>query len=67
MDVPLQVMPVENTMRNPRQLVGAKGVLTIAMTIVVILFAAMGFLGYLRYGDAVELGSITLNLPADEL
>lgn len=59
-------MPVENTMRNPKRLVGWTGVLTIAMVVVVILFTGMGFFGYLRYGDAVE-GSITLNLPKNEM
>ncbi|KAK3931407.1 Proton-coupled amino acid transporter-like protein pathetic [Frankliniella fusca] len=61
------VMPVENTMRNPTRLVGWNGVLTIAMVVVVILFALMGFFGYLRYGEKVQLGSLTLNLPADEI
>ncbi|KAJ1528880.1 hypothetical protein ONE63_007250 [Megalurothrips usitatus] len=60
------VMPVENTMENPRRLLGWNGVLTIAMAIVVTLFTGMGLLGYLHYGNAVE-ASITLNLPAGEI
>ena len=36
------------------------------MVIVSCLLIAVGFFGYLKYGDAVA-GSITLNLPVDEL
>ncbi|XP_034238168.1 proton-coupled amino acid transporter-like protein CG1139 isoform X2 [Thrips palmi] len=60
------VLPVENTMREPKRLIGWNGVLTIAMVVVVVLFAGMGFFGYLRYGEDVK-GSITLNLPAEEI
>ena len=35
------------------------------MRIVVILFSAMGYFGYLEYGSTVQ-GSITLNIPARE-
>lgn len=40
------------------------GVLNACMTLVVFLYTIVGFLGYLRFGDAIE-GSITLNLPND--
>lgn len=53
-------------MREPKRLIGWNGVLTIAMVVVVVLFAGMGFFGYLRYGREV-MGSITLNLPKDEM
>lgn len=56
------VMPVENSMQKPQQFLGCPGVLNTAMTTVMGLYAIIGFLGYVRYGDAVE-GSITLNLP----
>ena len=36
------------------------------MTIVSCLYIAVGFFGYLKYGEAVT-GSITLNLPVDEM
>ena len=36
------------------------------MTIVSCLYIAVGFFGYLRYGEAVT-GSITLSLPSDQL
>ena len=52
-------------MRTPAAFGGAAGVLSTAMRIVVILFSAMGYFGYLEYGSTVQ-GSITLNLPAGE-
>ena len=45
---------------------GCNGVISIAMGVVIALYAGVGFFGYLRYGEEVQ-GSITLNLPADEL
>ncbi|ALC42096.1 CG8785 [Drosophila busckii] len=56
------VMPVENSMRKPAQFLGCPGVLNIAMITVVLLYAIIGFFGYVRFGDTVR-GSITLNLP----
>lgn len=38
----------------------------LAMCIIVVLYVGMGLFGYLRYGDSV-LGSITLNLPNNEM
>jgi len=59
-------MPVENTMRNPKNLGGSFGIMGKAMIIVVVLFGILGFLGYLEYGEHTE-GSITLSLPTDEM
>lgn len=56
------VMPVENSMKKPEHFLGCPGVLNAAMGTVVCLYAVIGFLGYVRYGDEVE-ASITLNLP----
>ena len=56
------VLPLENQMRTPKDMKGCNGVLNTAMTIVACLYIAVGFFGYLKYGDAVQ-GSITLNLP----
>ncbi|KAH8324673.1 hypothetical protein KR074_002731, partial [Drosophila pseudoananassae] len=56
------VMPVENSMKKPQQFLGCPGVLNTAMITVVLLYAVIGFFGYVRFGDAVK-GSITLNLP----
>ncbi|XP_023942040.2 proton-coupled amino acid transporter-like protein pathetic [Bicyclus anynana] len=60
------VMPVENEMAKPEQFLGCPGVLNVAMTIVISLYGLVGFFGYIKYGDAVR-GSVTLNLPQDEL
>ncbi|XP_047989742.1 proton-coupled amino acid transporter-like protein CG1139 isoform X2 [Leguminivora glycinivorella] len=60
------VLPVENTMANPQHFLGCPGVLNITMTVVVLLYMVMGFLGYVKYGDASK-GSITLNLPTSEI
>ena len=59
------VLPLENQMKTPEAMKGWNGVLNTAMTIVACLYIAVGFYGYLQYGEGVK-GSITLNLP-DEL
>lgn len=60
------VMPVENEMAKPEHFLGCPGVLNITMVFVTILYGIVGIFGYLKYGDQV-LGSITLNLPQDEM
>ncbi|XP_034235936.1 proton-coupled amino acid transporter-like protein pathetic [Thrips palmi] len=55
------VMPVENTMRNPGHLGGWKGLASRAVAFIVVLFTAIGLLGYMRFGLDVK-GSIVLNL-----
>ncbi|RZC36303.1 proton-coupled amino acid transporter 1, partial [Asbolus verrucosus] len=60
------VMPLENNMKTPTHFIGCPGVLNTGMFFVVILYATTGFFGYLKYGDATQ-GSITLNLPQDEI
>lgn len=57
------IMPVENSMRKPEYFLY---VLNTAMFVVVFLYISIGFLGYVRFGDAVK-ASITMNLPEDEL
>lgn len=56
------VLPLENNMRTPAALVGTWGVLNTGMAIVACLYTAVGFFGYLKFGDYVS-GSITLDLP----
>ncbi len=53
-------------MRNPKHFEGWTGVLNTGMVVVSALYFAVGFYGYIKYGDEIR-GSITLNLPADEL
>lgn len=60
------VLPVENTMASPQHFLGCPGVLNITMSIVVLLYMIMGFLGYVRYGNEAK-GSITLNLDTGEM
>lgn len=60
-------MPLENNMKNPEAFGGMSGVLNTGMVIVTSLYTSIGFFGYLRYGEAVKLGSITLNLPPQDL
>ena len=59
------VLPVENKMKTPQAFGGWFGVIDLAMTIAMVLYAAVGFYGYLRFGEDVQ-GSITLNLPCHE-
>jgi len=63
----MQVLPLESNMATPQDFGGFTGVLNTGMMIVACLYVAVGFFGYLKYGDAVKLGSITLNLPSNEL
>lgn len=59
-------MPLENEMKTPKSFGGNFGVLNKSMIITIILYAGMGLFGYLKYGNKTA-GSITLNLPKDEL
>lgn len=58
------VMPLENSMKTPQHFIGICGVLNQGMGGVTLVYIMLGFLGYLKYGDAT-LGSITLNLNTE--
>lgn len=60
------VLPLENNMKTPQAFEGFNGVLNTGMTIVATMYTAVGFYGYLKYGDRVE-ASITLNLESNTL
>lgn len=60
------VMPLENAMKTPRSMLGLCGVLNKGMSGVTLVYILLGFLGYLRYGEAVE-DSITLNLENKDM
>lgn len=62
----LQVMPVENSMKNPHHFLGCPSVLNITMTIVVSLYTVLGVFGYLKYVEDIK-GSITLNIPTEDM
>ncbi|KAG8312097.1 hypothetical protein J6590_030011 [Homalodisca vitripennis] len=57
------VLPIENAMKKPQSFLGCPGVLNISMFWLLALYCAMGFFGYLRYGDDTA-GSITLNVSS---
>lgn len=59
------VMPLENNMKTPQHFIGICGVLNKGMGGVTMIYIFLGFLGYLKYGDAT-LGSVTLNLPTED-
>ncbi|XP_063861777.1 proton-coupled amino acid transporter 2-like isoform X4 [Scylla paramamosain] len=59
------VLPLERKMINPHDFRGLNGVLNTGMILVTCGYIAVGFFGYLKYGDAVH-GSITLNLPPSD-
>jgi proton-coupled amino acid transporter len=59
-------MPLENEMKTPKSFGGPLGVLNRAMVSIIVLYVGMGLFGYLKYGDE-SAGSITLNLPKDEM
>lgn len=60
------ILPLENNMKNPEAFGGLNGVLNTGMVIVACLYTAIGFFGYLKYGDKVQ-GSVTLNLPPNDM
>lgn len=60
------VLPLKNEMKKPRNFNKPLGVLNVGMTIVGSMFVAIGFISYLKYGDAVS-GSVTLNLEQSEV
>lgn len=60
------VIAVENNMKEPKSFGGTFGVLNKSMFVITLLYAAIGFLGYLRYGPGC-LGSISLNLPQEDM
>ncbi|XP_024084904.1 proton-coupled amino acid transporter 1 isoform X2 [Cimex lectularius] len=61
------VLPLENNMKTPEDFGGLTGVLNTGMVIVACLYTAVGFFGYLRYGDNMKTGSVTLNISITEI
>jgi len=53
-------------MKTPKSFGGYFGVLNIGMFIITILYAGMGFFGYIKYGENAK-GSVTLNLPQEDM
>lgn len=63
----MKVLPLENNMKTPQDFSGWNGVLNTGMIIVTSLYTAVGFFGYLKYGDEARLGSVTLLLPPNDM
>uniref|UniRef100_A0A183BNW0 Aa_trans domain-containing protein n=1 Tax=Globodera pallida TaxID=36090 RepID=A0A183BNW0_GLOPA len=60
------VLPMENKMRFPAEMVSPFGVLSTGMALTAIFDAAVGFLGYAKFGEHIQ-GSVTLNLAPTPL
>ncbi|VDK83444.1 unnamed protein product [Litomosoides sigmodontis] len=60
------VLPVENRMTHPQHFIKWNGVLNCSCVVVMIIFAMMGFYGYLAVGDEVA-DTITLNVPHEPM
>lgn len=60
------VLPLENNMKTPQDFGGLTGVLNTGMVIVASLYTAVGFFGYLKYGENVA-ATITLNLDGNSV
>ena len=60
------VMPLENNMKSPQYFLGCPGVLNAAMLVVTAIYAFIGFVGYLKFGEETK-PSITLNLDIQEM
>lgn len=60
------VLPLQKDMKTPRNFEGCTGVLNTGMVVVSSLYFAVGFYGYLKYGEDVK-GSVTLNLPPEDM
>ncbi|XP_075224513.1 proton-coupled amino acid transporter-like protein acs isoform X2 [Lycorma delicatula] len=61
------VLPLENNMKTPQDFGGLTGVLNTSMVLVACLYTAVGFFGYLKYGEKATKGSITLYLPSEDI
>lgn len=62
----VQVLPLENEMKNPKNFGSMFGVLNASMLPISVLYTVVGLLGYLKYGDKTT-GSITLDMPQTEV
>ncbi|XKL66370.1 hypothetical protein PGB90_009790 [Kerria lacca] len=60
------ILPLKSEMKEPIKFASPVGVLNVAFFPIALLYATFGFFGYLKYGENIA-GSITLNLPQNEL
>lgn len=59
------VLPLHTKMQDKPAFTGWNGVLNLGLTITVCLYQAVGFYGFLKFGNDAK-GSVTLNLPDDQ-
>ncbi|PZC75916.1 proton-coupled amino acid transporter-like protein CG1139 [Helicoverpa armigera] len=59
------ILALEYNMDNPADFTGLFGLFSIGMSIIVLIYTALGVCGYLKYGMDSK-ASITLNLPQDQ-
>ncbi|PNF20534.1 Proton-coupled amino acid transporter-like protein CG1139 [Cryptotermes secundus] len=59
------IIALEYNMKNPVDFGGYCGVFNRGMVTIVFMYVFVGFVGYVKYGEAAA-GSITLNLPTDQ-
>lgn len=62
----IQVLPLQNEMKKPEEFSKVCGVLNVGIFNVTFLYTLVGFIAYMKYGEGVK-GSVTLNLPEDEM
>ncbi|KAK6728295.1 hypothetical protein RB195_005751 [Necator americanus] len=60
------VLALENRLKHSSDMLGMNGVLCTSMNLVMLLYAFLGFYGYLAFGPSVA-DSLTLNLPNSSL
>ncbi|CAH0765622.1 unnamed protein product [Bemisia tabaci] len=60
------IMPLENAMETPQHFVGICGVLNRGMSGVTMIYILLGFLGFLKFGDAAQ-DNITNNLDITQI
>ena len=60
------ILPIENRMKYPHDMLGIGGVLSKSMAVVTVLFSTFGGFGFLKYGSGIK-DTITLSLPIGEL
>jgi len=60
------VLPLEGQMEQPDDLLGWNGVLVTGSVFITMLYASLGFFGFLAYGMKIK-ATVTLNLPEEPL
>lgn len=61
-----QVIALENNMKTPKSFGGYFGILNKGMASITVMYIAVGFFGFIKYGSKAK-GSVTLNLPQAEM